>query len=810
MTTVKTHIQRLPDEVARTKKENTRIQRLRKQYLGYKPALCPERAVAYTRAYRENENDPIIIRRAKGFKKTCETKSVSIQNDELIVGNAGCLPRAGIYCPDITWKWVKDELDTVENRPFDPYVVTEQTKELLRREVFPYWEGKSSEENILKKLSEKVRLVTVGSGVIDLSLKLVNSSGEYAPGYPNVIAKGFVGIRKKAEEKLERLSPEDDQPAIDFLNAVRLCCDGIMTLAQRYAAEARRLAEAEASAPRKKELLKIAETCEWVPANPARTFYEALQSLWFIQICCYMEGTAPSYSPCRMDQYMYPFYRRDIDGELLTKKQAQELLECLWIKFSENTWFLDSNAVRYFTGYMPFQLVQVGGVNSKGEDASNELSYMMIQASMDARLFQPSISILVDPATPDELLEKACELAKLGDGHPSFFNNQLVIEMLRKRGISLGEARAGCLVGCSEVQTRSGSMFQWTSGPYYSPGSLIELALGDGFSHRCQDFIGARTGDPRQFKTYEDFYQAVKKQFRYMMKEYIVPANRAMEEGHAELLQMPFGSSFHDDCIEEGKDLIMGGARFNSGPGINCIGIADGINSLAAVKKLVFDDKVISMDELIRAIEVDFEGFEDIRRLLLNRGPKWGNDDPYVDSIGRDLGDFFAEEVGQYEGRLGNILLSTLIPTSSHVPMGLGVWALPEGRKAYVPLADSIAPLQGTDVNGPTADIKSVTKLGLANHIVGSIFNMRFSPAVLEGERGTKNLAALIRTYNELGGFHIQFNVISSETLRDAQANPTEYPSLMVRVAGYSAYFTELPTELQDDIISRTEFTTAQ
>jgi len=803
-------VKEIPQVDEEISKERTRIQRLREQYLRHKPTLCPERAMAFTRAYRENENAPAIIRRAQGFKKTCETKTITLQNDELIVGNAGCLPRAGIYCPDISWRWIKDELDTLEHREYDPYVVTEQTKEVLRKEVFPYWEGKSSEENILKKLSDKVRRVTVGSGIIDLSLKLVNASGEYNPGYPNVLAKGFIGIKKQAEEKLQRLSPEEDQSAIDFLNAVCLCCDGIMTLAQRYAAEIRRLAEAETSPTRKEELLKIAETCEWIPANPARTFHEALQSFWFTQIACYIEGMAANFTPGRMDQYLYPFYKKDIEEERITKEQAQELLECLWIKFSENAWFLSADAVQYFAGSNPFQLLQVGGVNSKGEDASNELSYMMIQASMDVRLFQPSISILVDPLTPDELLEKACELAKLGDGHPSFFNNQMAIEMIRRRGISLGEARAVCLAGCSEVQTREGSMFQWTAGPYYSPGSLVEFALNDGFSHRCQEYIGARTGDPRQFKTYEDFYNAVKEQFRHMLKEYIVPSLRAMEEGHAELMQLPFSSSFHDDCIEKGKDMIMGGARYNSGPGINCIGIADGINSLAAVKKLVFDEKVISMDELIQAIEADFEGFEDIRRLLLNRGPKWGNDDLYVDSIGRDLSDFFVEEVGKHKGRLGNKLLSVLIPTSSHVPMGLGVWALPEGRKAYIPLADSIAPLQGTDVNGPTAVIKSVTRLGLVNHLVGSIFNMRFSPAVFEDEKGTKNLAAFIRTYYELDGFHIQFNVISSETLRAAQATPAEYQSLMVRVAGYSAYFIELARELQDDIIHRTEFTMAQ
>jgi formate C-acetyltransferase len=792
-------------------KEKARIQRLREQYFRQRPILCHEKALATTQAYRENENDPIILRRAKAFKKTCETKTVLIQNDELIVGNAGCLPRAGVYCPELSL-WAEKELDTLEHREFDPYVVTEQTKKTLREEVFPYWKGKTLEEHILEKLPEKTRRVTTESGVIDLSLKLANGSGEIAPGYPKVLSKGFIGIKKEAEEKLKRLNPEEDQSAIDFLKAICICCEGIITLAKRYAIEARRLAEAETSASRKGELLKIAEICEWVPANPARTFYEALQSIWFVQIGLYIEATAPSYSPCRMDQYLYPFYKKDIEEGRLTKEQAQELLECLWIKFAENVWMQNDNAVRYFAGYMPFQMINVGGVNEGGEDASNELSYMFLQASIDVRLFQPTISILVDPCTPDDLLEKACELSKLGDGHPSFLNNQCAIEMILRHGfgIPLEEARNAVVIGCSEPQTWSGSMFQWTAGPYYNVGALIELALSDGFHHMSQEYIGARTGDPLQFEKYEDFYDAIKEQFSYLMKEYIVPANLAMEEGHEECLPLPYASSFHDNCIEKGKDLIMGGARYNSGPGINCIGIADGPNSLAAVKKLVFEEKVISMAELIRAIEANFEGFEDIRRLLLNRAPKWGNDNEYVDWIGRDLADFLVEEIGKYKGKKGNKLLSLLIPTSSHVPMGLAAWALPEGRKAGVPLADSIAPLQGTDVNGPTAVIKSITRLGLENHTIGSIFNMRFSPTVLEGEKGTKNLAALVRTYCELGGYHVQFNVVSNETLRAAQANPSEYQSLMVRVAGYSAYFVELPRELQDDIIARTEHTLAR
>jgi len=499
---------------------------------------------------------------------------------------------------------------------------------------------------------------------------------------------------------------------------------------------------------------------------------------------------------------MFPYYKRDIDAGKITKDQAQELLECLWIKLSEVVWFSSAETARYWAGYMPYQLLHVGGTDVQGNDATNELSYMCLEASIHVRLFQPSISILLDPKTPDDLLQKACTLARLGDGHPSFFNNEVSIDMLLKKGVPPEVANECVIVGCAEVNSRH--MYQWSSGPWYNIGAIVEFALSDGFSHVKKDYYGARTGDPRSFETYEQFYHAVRKQIKHCMHHNSI-AGLILEIAHEKMLPLPFSSSIKTDCIENAKDLTMGGARYNVGPGLTGVGIADAINSLSVVKKLVYEEKVLSMDDLLEAIESNFKGYEVIRQLLIKRAPKYGNDDEYVDSIASTFTEDLVAEIESHTGKMGNKLHSAIVPTSANVPFGLGTWALPSGRKAYTPLADGISPNQGTDVNGPTSVLKSVACLKPGLHRIGTILNIRFIPKSLEGKEGVANMAALIRTYFEMGGFHVQFNVVSNETLRAAQERPSEYQNLMVRVAGYSAYFVELAREVQNDIISRTE-----
>jgi len=782
--------------------KNNRINKLKEQYFEHRPVLCHERPLATTIAYKENEEKPVIIKKAIAFKKHCETKTILIQDNEIIVGNAGSKPRAGIFCPEIIWQWVEKELDNIDVREFDPYVVSEKTKKVLIEEVFPYWKGKSLEEYVVDSLPEETRKITVDSPIIFLGEKLDSGPGQIGPDYQNVLEKGFDGIKKDALRKIEELNPIKDKTSCNFLEAVCICCDSMITLAERYSQKAKALAKEEKSSKRREELLNIAETCKRVPKNPSSNFHEALQSFWFAQIGLNIEANAPSYSPARFDQYIYPYLKNDIESKVLTRKEAQELVECLWIKLSEVVWFSSEDTARYWAGYMPYQLLTVGGTDNNNDDVTNELSYMCLDASINVRLFQPTISILVSKKTPEDLLEKAVKLAKLGDGHPSFFNNEVSSKMLVEKGIPEEAARECVLVGCSEVNCPS--MYQWSSGPWYSIGAIIELALSDGYNHSRNDYYGARTGNVTDFKTYDDFLQAVKKQIDYIIHHCSV-AGLILEIAHEKLLPLPFSSSFQNDCVKNGKDLTMGGARFNAGPGLTGVGIADAINSLSAIKKIIYDEKNIPIDILLEALESNFEGFEDIRQILINKAPKYGNDNEFVDKIAGDFTDMLVDKIEEHRGKMGYRLRSAIVPTSAGVPFGMELSALPSGRKSGTPLADGISPSQSTDQKGPTAVMRSVARLKPSKHRIGTIFNLRFLPQALTGEEGTKNLSALIRTYFEMGGFHAQFNIIDNETLIKAQKDPLEYKNLMVRVAGYSAYFIELAKEVQDDIISRTE-----
>ena len=786
-----------------------RIQKLREIYFSRKPILCHEKALFTTLAYKETEQEPVVLRRAMAFKKTCEAKSVLIQEGELIVGNAGCCPRAGIVCPEIAWQWINEELDTMSDRPQDPFIVTDETKTILRKEVFPYWEGKSLNEYFMARLLADYRRITVDIPIIDLSNKSISGPGEFAPGYENIVLpKGFNKVKQEAEEHIERLDPTKagDSKKIEFLKAVIVCCDSIVALGKRYAAEARRLGQIEESPQRKAELLKIAEVCEWVPGNPPRTFHEAVQSLWLTQIGLLIEASAPSYSPARFDQYMYPYYKRDMERGILRKIEAQELIECLWIKMSENIWLQSAESAKFFAGYMPFQNLSVGGMDVNEEDATNELSYMCIDASMNTQLFQPSLAVRIHKKTPDEFLNKVIDLIKLGTGFPAIHNDHVTVQMLLNKGVSLEDARNYAMVGCVEPNAASGKMAQWSDGGHYSFGCAVEFALADGYHHMSKQYLGLRTGDPLTFGTFDKFLDAVKKQVTFLIEATTIGV-AGMEEAHEKTLPLPFASATIEDCVAKGMDMTVGGARYNAGPALLGIGIADVANSLAAVKKLVYEEKAISMEELIKAIDANFEGYEPLRQRLINRAPKYGNDDAHVDSFACEMADFVAEEIKKYRGRKGCDLISALYPVSSHVPMGKVVWALPSGRKAGTPLADGVSPNQGTDLKGPSAAAKSIAKFDHSKHTAGTLVNMKFTPSAIKGETGTKNLGNLIRGFFDLGGFHIQFNVTDTKTLRAAQKKPLEHKNLLVRVAGYSAYFVELGSDIQEEIISRTEHT---
>ena len=786
-----------------------RVQELRKAYFAEPmPYLCHEKALATTVVYKETEGEPIVLRRARAFKRTCETKTILIRNGELLVGTAGSHPRAAIVSPEVSWDWIAEELDAISERRQDPYLATEETRRILKEEIFPYWQGKSLYEYFVNHVPEETKRMVLDTGITDVLIKSQSGSGEFAPGYETIILpKGYRGIMKEARDNIEKFNPakEEDKKKIDFLYAVCICCEGIILLGQRYANEARRLAELEESSQRQDELLRIASICEWIPGNPPRTFHEALQMLLFTQIGIYIENNTNGISPGPFDQYMYPYYSRDIAESRLKKDEALELIECLWIKLSEITWLHSEQDAKFYAGYVPYQNICVGGMTICGEDRTNELSYLCLEATKNTRMIQPSLSARIHKNTPDEFLYSVCELVKVGTGFPAIFNEHILVQMLLNKGVSLEDAHNPMIVGCVEPNV-GGQMSQWSDGGHYNFGTGVEFALSNGYHHLSRQYLGLQTGNPLEFDTFDKFITAVKKQIADSIK-HIAIANSVMEDGHRKLMPYPFVSSLIEGCVAKGKDREWGGAKYDAGPALIGTGVADVANSLAVVKKMVYEDKSISMEELVAAIDANFKGYEPLRLKLINRVPKYGNDDDYVDDFARDLTEFVYEEVTKYRSRKGCKLISGLYPVSSHIPHGLAVWALPSGRKAKQPLADGISPNQGTDLHGPTAAAKSVARIDHTKHTVGTLFNMKFTPLAVKGERGTKNLAALIRGFFDLGGFHIQFNVIDTKTLRAAQNNPLEYRHLLVRVAGYSAYFVELSREVQEDIIARTEFT---
>jgi pyruvate formate-lyase/glycerol dehydratase family glycyl radical enzyme len=783
-----------------------RVRRLREQYFTVQPAVCTERAAIYTQSYRETEGLHPSPRRAKAFARVCAEKSVTILDDELIVGMPGSHPRSGIFCPEIAWRWLESELDTIATRSQDPYALSEEQKALLRDEILPYWRGRSAQEYFLANLPESTRAIACETGIIDVEIKSENGPGEFSPGYENILLrKGYGGIAEAARAGLEKLDPTqpDAFEKIRFMESVVTVCEAARTFAARYADEAERLA-ATASPQRAAELRAIAEVCRRVPWEPPATFRDGLQAIWFSQVMLNLEENSASVSPGRLDQYLYPLLRADLDAGRITKEAAQELIECLWIKMSGMTWLLNANCAQYFAGYMPFANVNVGGTQLDGSDATNELSFMMVQATMDLRVSQPSLAVFVHKHTPPEFMRHVCRLISLGTGFPAVHSVEVTVQMLRNKGISEEDARHYCMGGCVEPGVH-GRLSQWSDGGHYNFGAAVQFALDNGRNWADGRQLGVPTGEPEALTTFDDFKEAVRAQLRLFMRE-IAVANLVAQKAHATYLPKPLSSALMSGCVESATDIIHGGAQYNAGPAFIGTGIADLADSLAAVKKLVYDEGALTLPELVTILKKDFDGAENVRQMLLNRAPKYGNDLDEVDQFAREFTDYAAELLTAYHGNTGGEVINGLYPVSSHVPHGKVVGALPSGRKAWRPLADGCSPFQGYDRAGPTASIRSVAKIDHARHTAGTLLNMKLNPALVADERGLDNLAALIRSFFELGGFHVQFNVISGDTLRAAQREPEKYTGLIVRVAGYSAYFADLCEEIQDDIIARTEY----
>lgn len=826
--------------------KSERIDRLKEELFANKPEIESARAVLLTESYKQTEGLPMIKRRSAAFRHILENLPIIIRYNELIVGSATLKSRSCHVFPEYSYKWLEEEFETVATRSADPFYISEKTKEELK-EVYKYWDGKTTSDLATSYMTQAT-LDAIEHNIFTPGNYFYNGIGHVTVDYGKVLKIGYNGIIEEAKAALLKVNAGDADACskIAFLEAVIESCQAVITYANRYAKLAREEAEACADAKRKQELLVIASNCEKVPANGATSFYEACQSFWFVQMLIQIESSGHSISPGRFDQYMYPYFKKDFESGKITMGFAQELMDCVWIKLNDMSKVRDAASAAGFAGYSMFQNLIAGGQTKDGLDATNELSFMCIQATMHVFLPQPSFSVRVWNGSPHEFLVKAAELTRTGIGLPAYYNDEVIIPALIQRGLSMEDARDYNIIGCVEPQ-KSGKTDGWHDAAFFNMCRPLELVFANGMDNGKQ--IGPKTGDVTKMASFDEFYGAYKTQMEYMI-ELMVNADNAIDLAHAQRCPLPFLSSMIEDCIGRGKSVQEGGAIYNfTGP--QGFGIANMADGLYAVKKLVYDDKKVTMEYMKNALDNNFgkgtndaeaitnavakqlaqsgvtvdekvieqiyktargncAGGEDYSKLLsmIDELPKFGNDNDEVDLFARDVAYTYTRPVEKYKNPRGGTYQAGLYPVSANVPLGAQTGATPDGRFAYTPVADGVSPSAGKDVKGPTASANSVSKL---DHFIasnGTLYNMKFHPSALKGREGLENFVSLIRGYFDRKGSHVQFNVVSRETLLDAQAHPENYKGLVVRVAGYSALFTTLSRSLQDDIISRTEQST--
>ena len=823
-----------------------RVQKLRDMLFEKMPQIEADRAIIVTESYKQTENLPIIKRRSHAFRSIMEKLPITIREGELIVGSNTKMPRSCQTFPEYSFEWLESELDTVETRSADPFYIAEETKSALK-EVHKYWKGKTTSDLATSYMAPEA-LKAIEHNIFTTGNYFYNGVGHLCVQYDKVLEIGYNGIKKEAEEALKKgdVSCSYYAQGRSFLEAVIESCDAAITYANRYALLAEEMAKQE-SGQRREELLKIAQNCRNVPANGATSFYEACQSFWFVQMLIQTEGSGHSISPGRFDQYMYPYFKKDYEAGKITLEFAQEIVDCLWVKLNDLNKVRDAVSAEGFAGYSLFQNLIVGGQTKDGRDSSNELSYICLNATLHILLPQPSISIRVWNGSPTELLIMAAHVTRTGVGLPAYYNDEVIIPSMLSRGVELEDARNYCIIGCVEPQA-PGKTDGWHDAAFFNMLRPLELVFSNGKSGGEQ--ISIKTGELSELDTYEKFFNAYKAQMDYMIK-LLVNSDNAIDKAHAVRCPLPFLSSMVEDCIGRGKSVQEGGAVYNfTGP--QGFGIANMADALYAMKKLVYDEKKYTLTEVKAALDANFNGnasvmnAEDVTvkiaselsdsgaelneeiikeiyknvkeaqggasnprwaQLLedINALPKFGNDNDIVDEFAREAAYTYTRPMENYTNPRGGMFQAGLYPVSANVPLGAQTGATPDGRLAFTPIADGVSPAAGRDVNGPTAAANSVSKLdhGIASN--GTLFNMKFHPSALKGDEGLYNFVSLIRAYFDRKGMHVQFNVVSRETLIDAQKNPENYKNLVVRVAGYSALFTTLSRSLQDDIINRTE-----
>jgi pyruvate formate-lyase/glycerol dehydratase family glycyl radical enzyme len=782
---------------------NERIKKLREQSLEAKPSISSERARLVTEFYKSDVAHRVSapVQRALAFKYILENKSICINEGELIVGERGPSPKATPTYPEVTAHSLKD-LRILDTRKKTSFAVDEETKELYKNEIIPFWRGKSMRDRIFSEMSQQW-IDAYEAGIFTEFME------QRAPGHTvlddKIYRKGFVDFKKDIEESLGNLDFLEDPEAYkkrEELIAMDICADALIHYAERHAEEAKKLAEKEKDSKRKKELEAIAKVCSLVPANAPRNFWEALQYYWFVHLGVIIEfNTWDSFNPGRLDQHLYPFFKKERENKTLSEDRARELLQAFWIKFNNQPAPPKVGVTAQESGtYTDFALINTGGIKPDGSDAVNELSYIILDVVEEMRILQPSSMVQISKKNPDQFLKRALKIVRTGFGQPSIFNTDAIVQELVRQGKSVEDARNGGSSGCVETGAFGKESYILTG--YFNMPKVLEITLNNGEDPRTGKQIGLQTGSPERFSTFDELFNAYKQQLRHFV-DIKVAGNNIIERLYAEYLPTPFLSLLIDDCIAKGKDYHDGGARYNTNY-IQGVGVGSMTDILTSIKYNVYDKKHVSMRRLLTAIGNNFEENEKLRQRLLNKTPKYGNDDDYADDIMKSIFEAYFEAVDGRPNTKGGHYRINLLPTTVHVYFGNVIGATADGRKAAEPLSEGISPVQGADRLGPTAVVKSVAKM---DHVRtgGTLLNQKFTPHILADEDGIDKLLHLVRAYFKMDGHHVQFNVVSAEILREAQKNPDKYRDLIVRVAGYSDYFVDLSVELQNEIIQRTE-----
>ena len=773
-----------------------RIKILKEKMLSQKRYASVEQALIITETYKQNEDNPVIIKRALALKNSLLKLEIDVESQELIVGNRAKGVRYGVIFPESGSSWIDREIETLPTRAQDKFDVKLEDIRKFREVIKPYWDGHSLEDVIRKRFGSEIDEI---AKVVKINQK-DHAQGHICPNCKEWLELGPEGIKQKALKKMKDPSKETK----DFYESVIIVMEGTQEFMIRYHDLMKQKADTVSDEVLNANMYNVAENCKNLATRPAESFHEAVQAIWFLFVILHMESNASSFSPGRMDEFLYPYYKRDVDNGVINNEKGLEIIECLWLKFNQIVYLRNSHSAKFFAGFPIGFNIAIGGKDEKGDDYYNELSFLFLKAQEHLGLPQPNLSVRLHKKTSEELLKESIKVVARGSGMPQFFNDEAVIPSIIELGISEKDARDYAIVGCVEITTQ-GNNLGWSDAAMFNLNKVLELTLNNGNCLITKDSLAPNLGNITTYETYEDLEKAFANHIDYFTHKMILACEK-VEKAHIDVLPSPFLSSVIDDCIEKGIDVTAGGAIYNLS-GIQMIQIANLADSLAAIKLLVYDEKRIGKEDLLKALQNNFEGYEIMRAMLLNRAPKYGNDIEWVDEIGAKWARYFNGKLSHYTNYRGGKYHTGMYTVSAHVPMGENVGASTDGRYAKQPLADGgMSPVYGRDSAGPTAVLKSVSRLDNILTTNGGLLNMKFLPEFFNAESGIDKFSKFLRTFVDLEIPHIQFNVLRREDLLGAQKNPEDYRSLTVRVAGYTAYFTELAGELQNEIIARTSY----